>query len=528
MTIKINRRVAVRSLALIGVVGLVAVGIVALSGRSSPINSRLDLAIGQSAGQDDQLTGTLEIILDDKALASFAAIGEYEPAAAMTDIIDHLDLADGGRWLINENQPELISRVEMAKLCGPKAFGCFVGYKDQSGQPVGSSIAIVRDLPHKQAVEALAHELLHGAYHHLDGFNLDQVNGWIDAAYSDNQDSLDHRLEPYGQQTAGSRYHELHSFVGTIVDDLPADFETHYRQYFNNRALIVGHAPDGSHDDPGPDPARTPAPADTSTEPTPPAQPEPPAPQPDPEPTPPSDQPDLGPLTPDKPAVRVLTRQEYLDRLISSGRGLINYKRMTYEQFGGYQIGNCQSKGGGGPNGLIFIQRLSLYSEGEADLKQKIAELNPDEQRLFIPISEQLEALETQKAEAVAWAEANCSDGQPKSPTTTQSTAPTITAQEGDMTFSLAGRWLTASLNPAEGETEAPTVISWNYLYWPTEAQVRSNCTAEQNEFGRVAAGTQQSLSLANRHLGNWFCFRATDENSNEYYGVVGIAGDIN
>ena len=287
-------KILIRSFAAIGILAGIVFISVGLAGRTDPINSRLDLAISQSPGQNDQLTGTLEIVLDDKALASFAAIGEYQPAAAMTDIIDHLDLADGGWWLINENQPELISRVEMAKLCGPKAFGCFVGYKDTAGQPVGSSIAIVRDLPHKQAVEALAHELLHGAYHHLDGFNLDQVNGWLDNVYSDNQASLDHRLEPYGQQTTASRYHELHSFVGTIVDDLPADFEAHYRQHFNNRAAIVSHAPASDHSGGNPSPATdNPAP-----QPSPASEPE-----LQPKPTSPAERPDISISDPEAPEI---------------------------------------------------------------------------------------------------------------------------------------------------------------------------------------------------------------------------------
>ena len=575
----------IRSLAAIGVLAGVVFISVSLANRTDPIDSRLDLAISQSPGQDNQLTGTLEIVLDDKALASFATIGEYKPTAAMTDIIDHLDLNDGGWWLINETQPEFISRVEMAKLCGPKAFGCFIGYKNQSGQSVGSSIAVVRDLAHKQSVEALAHELLHGAYHHLDGFNLDQVNGWIDAAYSDNQDPLDRRLEPYGQQTTNSRYHELHSFIGTIVDDLPPEFEAHYRQYFNNRGLIVSHAPNGSHDNPEP------TPQSPQTQTTPPA----PAPQSAPTPDP---DPETAAIPKVRSGFRTLTivnQSGELD-LELTGRSLWSYpanrqvkpvawawlyvrlesparayckpgqnwrnnKPSGFTEFDHLVDDSPWPKVIGGSNPAVIsgsagtgwyclritdennreyhgVAELQYVSDGASTPQPTSQAPAPtirggcvfpagwDDFTLAQKIAANPCGCDIDRYPTSIWPDGSCHPPEPNPPTPTppQTSSPSIIAQEGDISFSLAGRRLTANLDPVGAEAEAPQVIAWGYLYWSTESLARSYCSPEGNQFDANNRGTTNSLNLADRHLGNWFCFRAIDESGNQYFGLVGIS----
>lgn len=101
------------------------------------------------------------------------------------------------------------------------------------------------------------------------------------------------------------------------------------------------------------------------------------------------------------------------------------------------------------------------------------------------------------------------------------------TASDGQLQFSLEGNRLMVNLGPAEGETEAPEVISWSYLYWSTENLARSYCTAERNQFDRSNRGTTNEFNVADRHLGKWFCFRAIDEDNEEAFGVFQVPGEI-
>ncbi len=111
----------------------------------------------------------------------------------------------------------------------------------------------------------------------------------------------------------------------------------------------------------------------------------------------------------------------------------------------------------------------------------------------------------------------------------------TRTASDGSLQFNLDGRRLTVSLNPVEGETEAPKVISWNYLFFGSEAGARNNCTAEKNQFAAVAPGIRNSFNVRTRdargpryvHLGKWFCFRAIDEDNEEAFGVFPVPAQL-
>ena len=108
-------------------------------------------------------------------------------------------------------------------------------------------------------------------------------------------------------------------------------------------------------------------------------------------------------------------------------------------------------------------------------------------------------------------------------------------ASDGSLQFSLEGRRLTVSLAPAEGETEAPEAISWNYLFFGSENGARNNCTAEKNQFAAVVPGTRNSFNVRTSdargqqyvHLGKWFCFRAIDENNEEAFGVFQVPAQL-
>ena len=111
----------------------------------------------------------------------------------------------------------------------------------------------------------------------------DNLNGLIQEAYNDNQAELGGLLEPYGLTNADNltKMSELHSFIGTQIDDLPQNLENHYKLYFKDRQIVLELSkgqPTPPHADTKP-PEFKPLP--TATEPAPqPAQPAQPAPQP--------------------------------------------------------------------------------------------------------------------------------------------------------------------------------------------------------------------------------------------------------
>lgn len=259
-----KRRVIARSIPIIGIfaIGLImAVGLARQGNNPETIANQVANLIAQNPAvkidrDPDQLLGVIEIDITGLETNLLASLDNYKPGDKMAAAIDHLDLTDTGRQLMLDHRPEFITKADMGGFCGLKAHGCWI--KITSGQKVETTIVIVSGLSHKQQTEILAHELLHGAYNSIDNHFL--LNGLLDGVYTANQAALDHRLEPYGQQTDESRYHELHSFVGTTIADMPSALEAHYGQYFKDRNRVLSHAPGGSHDNGQPPPTPDPEP----------------------------------------------------------------------------------------------------------------------------------------------------------------------------------------------------------------------------------------------------------------------------
>jgi hypothetical protein len=100
-------------------------------------------------------------------------------------------------------------------------------------------------LPHVKEVTA-AHEMLHAAYERMDRPTKDRIDLLVQAEADrlKNDTSLQELLKIYASAEPGQRMNELHSIIGTEYDGLSPELETHYKQYFGNRAKVVAFAKD--------------------------------------------------------------------------------------------------------------------------------------------------------------------------------------------------------------------------------------------------------------------------------------------
>ncbi len=81
-----------------------------------------------------------------------------------------------------------------------------------------------------------AHELLHAVYASLPPVERIRIDAELTAARAGNE-RLEERLRPYaGSPTLTN---EIHSILGSEFDGLSPALETHYAQYFQNRAAVV-------------------------------------------------------------------------------------------------------------------------------------------------------------------------------------------------------------------------------------------------------------------------------------------------
>lgn len=88
-----------------------------------------------------------------------------------------------------------------------------------------------------------AHELLHAVYERLDSSQKVGLNRQLVATADSIEDQrLKDTIAEYKRSDPTQYENELHSILGTEIAVLPTVLEEHYRQYFTDRAKIVGYA----------------------------------------------------------------------------------------------------------------------------------------------------------------------------------------------------------------------------------------------------------------------------------------------
>jgi chromosome segregation ATPase len=85
-----------------------------------------------------------------------------------------------------------------------------------------------------------AHEMLHVAYQRMSIFEQTHINQQLQVQLSKLQNPRILKLVgTYNRQDSRSVDNELHSILGTEVQNLSPKLEEHYRQYFTDRSSIV-------------------------------------------------------------------------------------------------------------------------------------------------------------------------------------------------------------------------------------------------------------------------------------------------
>ena len=81
-----------------------------------------------------------------------------------------------------------------------------------------------------------AHELLHAAWERMGKSERRAVSELLEQLYQEQREWFDDELEVYD---GDERLEEIYARAGTKLKDLPAELETHYAKYFQNRLKIV-------------------------------------------------------------------------------------------------------------------------------------------------------------------------------------------------------------------------------------------------------------------------------------------------
>ena len=185
----------------------------------------------------------LILVINKQRITDQILFWQFTPTQEIQQLASQSSLSENGKFYLYVTHPQIKSKDEFGTVCenrdpSTSILGCYVNdrvYIYNVSNP---------ELHGIQAVTA-AHEMLHAVYVRLGATEKANINRELDAAYEGLKDrnDLKERMAVYAKTEPGERDNELHSVLGTEVQNLPESLEKYYRQYFNDRSkLIAVHA----------------------------------------------------------------------------------------------------------------------------------------------------------------------------------------------------------------------------------------------------------------------------------------------
>jgi hypothetical protein len=173
-----------------------------------------------------------------RELEDWSRLAAYQPPSQIAKLATTTTMTPLAQRLFYVNRPTIESKKLSLNLCKSSehtiVLGCYVVSK-------GIFLQEVTDPRLNGVMEVTAaHEMLHVAYQRMSIFEQNQLNKQLQQALTQVQN---HRIiklvETYNRQDARSVDNELHSILGTEINNLSPELEQHYREYFTDRSAVV-------------------------------------------------------------------------------------------------------------------------------------------------------------------------------------------------------------------------------------------------------------------------------------------------
>jgi len=173
-----------------------------------------------------------------QAIYDWWRLRDYTAPSDVVALADQTTMKDSARRVFYVYHPAIEPRETFNQHCRDGEFTIVLGCYAQ-----GRGIYIFRvDDPRLDGIEEVtaAHEFLHAAYDRLSKDERKKVDTMTAEAYANiASQRIKDTVEEYRKHDASVVPNELHSILGTEVEDLPAELEKYYARYFTNRKQIV-------------------------------------------------------------------------------------------------------------------------------------------------------------------------------------------------------------------------------------------------------------------------------------------------
>ncbi|TBN56330.1 hypothetical protein EYE40_02360 [Glaciihabitans arcticus] len=187
------------------------------------------------------IVGAVVAVVQRENIRDLFTVWNYEPSKTIVGYIDRSDMSDRGEFLFKASEPVIAGPTEFNDTCGALeegtgVLGCYL--------PTTRGILLfdVTDERLDGVEEVVAsHEMLHAAWHRMSRGDRTALEPLLEAEAEKREDdeAFTARMELYERVEPGARLNELHSIVGTELEDISPALEKHYAEYFTDRSIVV-------------------------------------------------------------------------------------------------------------------------------------------------------------------------------------------------------------------------------------------------------------------------------------------------
>lgn len=166
-------------------------------------------------------------------------VWQFQPSSEISGLVDRAGMNSNGKFYYLASQPKLDGTSNFNTECDrvenvTSILGCYTNSRIYIYDVTDKQLDGIREV-------TAAHETLHAIYSRMSDEEKTKVDKLIEAEYgkiSGDKDVSD-TMAFYARTEPGQRDNELHSIIGTEVQAISPELESHYSKYFSNRQKVV-------------------------------------------------------------------------------------------------------------------------------------------------------------------------------------------------------------------------------------------------------------------------------------------------
>jgi hypothetical protein len=173
-------------------------------------------------------------------ILDWAAARGYEPTTEIRQMVSDTSMTPYAERLFFANRPVVEDKDAFNRHCTDPSeqvavLGCFVGNRQ------GIYLFNVQEKRLKGIKQVTAaHEMLHQAFQRLDKREKSRIGGLLQEYHDLTANKrLKDKIASYKQDQPENLQNEMHSIFATEAEDLPAELEEYYKQYFADRQKVI-------------------------------------------------------------------------------------------------------------------------------------------------------------------------------------------------------------------------------------------------------------------------------------------------